>query len=189
MKALHRYLIDTFVWINGSNRDHAIHFARSRIETTDPKIEKHVRIQSTPVDLLYYVRRVLPTEDFEKEFRSLSVMVRSKNCITGPHIDQPWVSEYNQPFVVLNLSDVSYIVQFSRDLPASAFSVTIPPWAGYRLEGQYRRDWKHAVGGSPRRALIRIGLQTPETAGGVSGKKRAKLSATASGGENSPVQY
>jgi len=159
MRELHCYLIKTYLWIQGSTTDHAIHFTNCRIDSPEPLIEQHHKINKIPLEMLSCVRRVLPTEDRERTICSLSVMVRSENCVTGPHIDRDWVSAMTDPFDILNLSDISYTVQLSKEQPtAAAFTITVPQWAGYRLEGQFRSDWKHAVGGYPRRVLMRIGF-------------------------------
>ena len=163
MIRLSTYLSGKYSWINHSSTPYGLHYSRSSIYDTEMDI--HHRLRTIPVELLLFVKDVLPLrerdlplKDVQLHMRSLSIMVMpAKTCI-GPHRDATWVSNLTRPFDVWNLSDKEYTVEFSRVQPSQEkFKLTVPAWSRYCVEGEFRSGWEHSVGETHRRVVLRIG--------------------------------
>jgi len=144
-----------------------IHYARSAIIDND--LDKHFRVTNIPSKLVSCVAQVLSLEesvlsvkDLKARICSLSVMSISNEVVIGPHVDQTWVSSFTQPFDVFNCSGKEYSVVFTRiKAPTCVITITVPPWSRYRVEGELRSKWEHAVPATHQRLAMRIGWMMP----------------------------
>jgi len=144
-----------------------IHYARSVIIDND--LDKHYKLDKIPPELVSCVSQVLSleesvlsVEDLKARICSLSVMSFSREVVIGPHVDQDWVSSKTKPFDVFNCSDKEYSVVFTRiKAPTRVITITVPPWSRYRVEGELRRKWQHAVSTTHQRLAMRIGWMMP----------------------------
>ena len=156
MFGLYAFLTQTYPWLIQCRFAQGLHFSMSSVIDTDS--DKHHMLNQIPADLLMYIQSVLPLEYRQRRLRSLSIMVTSATGSIGAHRDQTWVSALNKPFHIWNLSDGEYSVMFSRvKPPVNEFTVTVPAWSRYCVQGEFRCGYLHAVAGSHRRVLVRIG--------------------------------